>query len=220
MEEIDLSKTIFIGNLPASTNESDLKTFFQQSGQDYIEAFIQYDFAIVELDNHDNAKNSIEKLNGTEFKNNCILVEWARRPKDQWLHRSPVRSEYFQATKNKFSLKVRNLSSDVTWQDLEDHIVKSSATKVIFTDTYMNRQHNLGYVEFETENDFKLALNWLNDSKLKGKRIRLIDNTEVEIRPCCSRNSDSSSCSESGGSGACSRARKRRRRRSSSCDCC
>lgn len=117
MEEIELPKTtVFIDNLPASTTESDLKEIIQQSGQDYTDAFIKYDFAIVEFDSHDNAKNSIEKLNGMQLKNQRIIVEWARRPKNQWLHRSPVRSEYIEAIKNKFTLKVRNLSDSVTWQ--------------------------------------------------------------------------------------------------------
>lgn len=79
-----MSKKLYVGNLPFSTNEDELYDLFEQFG-DVISARIIYDretgrsrgFGFVEMD-PDNAEQAMNKLNQHDFNGRPLQVNEAR----------------------------------------------------------------------------------------------------------------------------------------------
>ena len=79
-----MSKKIYIGNLPFSSTEDDLRTLFQRFG-DVASANVIMDretgrargFAFVEMDSEDSAKEAIRSLDGSEMDGRNLRVNEA-----------------------------------------------------------------------------------------------------------------------------------------------
>ena len=76
---------IYVGNLPLSTTDNDLRTLFEAHGQ-VTSASVVMDretgrprgFGFVEMGTKEDAESAIQKLNGTELKGRTITVNEAR----------------------------------------------------------------------------------------------------------------------------------------------
>ncbi|AWU43651.1 RNA-binding protein [Blattabacterium sp. (Cryptocercus kyebangensis)] len=78
---------LYVGNLSYDMTEQELKEYFESIGE-VINAKIIFDestsnkrskgFGFIEMSNKENAKQAIEKLNGTEFMGRNIIVSVAR----------------------------------------------------------------------------------------------------------------------------------------------
>ncbi len=76
---------IYVGNLPYSINESELRQAFEAHGE-VVSAKIITDrdtgrskgFGFVEMPEHDEAQNAITNLHGTDFSGRAITVNEAR----------------------------------------------------------------------------------------------------------------------------------------------
>ncbi|AEU09254.1 MULTISPECIES: RNA recognition motif domain-containing protein [Blattabacterium] len=78
---------LYVGNLSYDMTEQELKEYFESIGE-VINAKIIFDestsnkrskgFGFIEMSNEENAKQAIEKLNGTEFMGRNIIVSVAR----------------------------------------------------------------------------------------------------------------------------------------------
>lgn len=79
-----MAKNLFVGSLPFSTTEDSIRTLFSQFGQ-VVSANIIVDkysgqsrgFAFVEMGTDEEAKQAIEKLDGTSFEGRSIVVKEA-----------------------------------------------------------------------------------------------------------------------------------------------
>ena len=83
-------------------------------------------------------------------------------------------SKYGAPTRTKHGLKVLNLSSRVSWQDLKDFM--RSAGEVTYADAHKSRK-NEGVVEFARYEDVQNAIDKLDDTELNGRRIKIIDDS-------------------------------------------
>ncbi len=75
---------------------------------------------------------------------------------------------------------VGNLSWDVSWQDLKDHM--RSAGDVSFAEVMQEadgRSKGCGVVEFKTADEAKAAIDTLNDTELKGRMIFVREDRET-----------------------------------------
>lgn len=84
-----MSVKLFIGNLEYSVTTEDLRSYFATAGE-VVDAIVITDkmsgrsrgFGFVEFANETDAKQAIEKLNGTELKGRKINVNEARPPRE------------------------------------------------------------------------------------------------------------------------------------------
>jgi len=83
-----VSTKLFVGSLPWSTNDAELKTAFEPFGK-VVSAKVIFDrvtkksrgFGFVEMEEKDEANSAIEGLNGKPFKGRNLIVNEAK-PKE------------------------------------------------------------------------------------------------------------------------------------------
>ena len=80
---------IFVGSLPFSLKESDLKEYFEEDGEVASVKIISDKFSgrskgfgFIEMPNDDQAKKAIEELNGAEIEGRAIVVNKAEERKE------------------------------------------------------------------------------------------------------------------------------------------
>ncbi|XP_052768774.1 serine-arginine protein 55-like isoform X1 [Mya arenaria] len=89
----------------------------------------------------------------------------SRRPSGGGRYGPPQRTDY--------RLRVENLSSRASWQDLKDHM-RTAGVEVTFADAHKQRTGE-GVVEFSTESDMLRAIDKLDSSDINGKKIKLVE---------------------------------------------
>ncbi len=83
-------KKLYVGNIPYSTTEEELRAFFEQAGLQVASVTLIRDrmtgnpkgFGFVETNSEDEARAAIEKLNGQSFMGRNLIVNEARPPRD------------------------------------------------------------------------------------------------------------------------------------------
>lgn len=80
-----MAKKLYVGNLPYSVNDEELKRFFEQTGSVSSAVVIQdrysgrsKGFGFVEMPNDGDAAKAIESLNGKDFGGRKLVVNEAR----------------------------------------------------------------------------------------------------------------------------------------------
>ncbi|XP_053405312.1 probable splicing factor, arginine/serine-rich 1 [Mercenaria mercenaria] len=72
-----------------------------------------------------------------------------------------------------YRVRVENLSSRASWQDLKDHM-RSAGVEVSFADAHKQRTGE-GVVEFTSESDMNRAVEKLDGTDINGKKIRMVE---------------------------------------------
>jgi cold-inducible RNA-binding protein len=88
--KVQMNKKLFVGGLPYSTTDEELKTHFSQAGN-VASAQIVMDrmtgrskgFGFVEMESEEEASKAIEMLNGTDFGGRSLAVNEARPKTDR-----------------------------------------------------------------------------------------------------------------------------------------
>jgi RNA recognition motif-containing protein len=83
-------KRLYIGNIPYTCTEDDLRAFFEQSGLQVANVTLIRDrttgnpkgFGFVETNSDEEAQAAIEKLNGQNFMGRNLVINEARPPRD------------------------------------------------------------------------------------------------------------------------------------------
>jgi len=145
----------------------------------------QYGF--MEIEDRDDAEDAIKDINGKSFNGGRIKVEFShaysgndrdrrsggRGGRDFDRDRGGSRrvsDGKFRRTN--YRLVVQNISSGTSWQDLKDHM--KQAGEIIYSTVNRNNARE-GLVEFKHKEDMERALDELDDSKLDGRRIKLVE---------------------------------------------
>lgn len=89
------------------------------------------------------------------------------------------RDKYGPPTRTDYRIRVENLSSRVSWQDLKDFM--RQAGEVTYADAHKVNK-NEGVVEFATSSEMKRALDKLDNAELNGRKIRLIEDRRPKKR--------------------------------------
>lgn len=192
---------VYVGNLKYEVTWQDLKGHMEQAGR-VIKADIMIDATgrskgcgIVEFETYGGAQDAIAKLSNTELDGRLVFVREDREKRsDVVIDRVPLRSVSEQGFKKRpnvdlhseqprpsRSVYVGNLSWDVNWQDLKDHM-RSLGGLVEHADVLLEadgRSKGCGLVTFATVYDAEAAIAQLNDTELKGRPIFVREDREA-----------------------------------------
>lgn len=188
----DLSHRTYVGNLSWDVTWTDLKDHMQSTGCDVTHADVlatpdgrSKGCGIVAFASVEDAQKAILTLNDTELMGRQIFV---REDREQ----STGRGQFAQQTSGgagRFAsggeaqsrrVYVGNLSWEVAWQDLKDHMRESG--EVVFCDVMKERDgrsKGCGIVEYATEDQAKEAIKTLTDTELKGRMIFVREDRET-----------------------------------------
>ncbi|KAL7485818.1 hypothetical protein ACHAW6_011410 [Cyclotella cf. meneghiniana] len=174
---VDANNTrVYVGNLSWSTGWRDLKDHMKAAG-DVVRADVlsSYDgrskgCGIVEYASAEEARKAVEELNNTELMGRQIFVR-----EDRESANTAGGGEDGQSKR----VYVGNLSWDVAWQDLKDHMRTAGDVQYaeVMTD-HDGRSKGCGIVEFTTAEGAKEAIEKLTDTELKGRMIFVREDRE------------------------------------------
>ncbi|XP_038974745.1 serine/arginine-rich splicing factor SR34A-like isoform X5 [Phoenix dactylifera] len=147
-----LSRTIYVGNLPIDTRESEIEDLFYKYGR-IVEIELKnpprppgYCFVEVELAHGGRGQSSsIGRSNG---------------------YGSGRGSKYGVSHRSEYRVVVRGLPSSASWQDLKDHMRK--AGDVCFAQVFRDGDGTMGLVDYTNYDDMKYAIRKLDDSEFRN----------------------------------------------------
>lgn len=188
------SKRVYVGNLAWGVDWRDLKDLFKTVGHEVTRADVMQTrdgrskgCGIVEFATVEGAKQAVMTLNDTELKGRQIFVREDREE----LAASTSRNSNNAALPNsgtKFSsdetaqgrrVYVGNLSWEVQWQDLKDHMI--AAGNVVHSEViceHNGRSKGCGVVEYATPEEALTAIETLTQTELKGRMIFVREDRE------------------------------------------
>ncbi|KAI8845657.1 hypothetical protein BJ741DRAFT_1789 [Chytriomyces cf. hyalinus JEL632] len=161
-------RRVYVGKLPRDVTEREVRRHFDEFGR-IREVRILVGFAFVEYESSRDARDAVDKLDNSRFLGERIIVEPSKVQRDDRRRGDDRgdRSEPRQARgSGKNRLKVENLPSRMSWQNLKDLMRK--AGEVSFTD--IDRDGN-GIVEFSNPADMEEAIKMFDDTEYEGKRL-------------------------------------------------
>lgn len=180
------SRRVYVGNLSWDVTWSELKDHMKSAG-DVKRADVICEHngrskgcGIVEFETDEGAQKAIETLTHTELRGRTIFVREDRegsgsegkggnRPRMVGAHNMKQN----QTSNN--SVYVWNLSYDVSWQDLKDHMRKAGNVDQanILTGNDGSTSIGCGIVVYQYARDAARAIRELQESDLKGRPVRL-----------------------------------------------
>jgi RNA recognition motif-containing protein len=180
-------RRVYVGNLSWDVTWSDLKDHMRTAG-DVKRADVICEHngrskgcGIVEFETEEGAQKAIETLTHTELLGRTIFVREDREgsgSEGKGGHRPRHVGAYSMnpnQTSNNCSVYVWNLSYDVSWQDLKDHMRKAGNVDqaTILTGNDGSTSIGCGIVVYQSTRDAERAIRELQESDLKGRPMRL-----------------------------------------------
>nr|ACO14995.1 Splicing factor, arginine/serine-rich 4 [Caligus clemensi] len=185
---------LYLGNVSDETRERDVEKFFKGYGK-LREIALKNGYGFVEFEDHRDADDAVQDLDGKDMNGSRVRVEFARSPRDKRggsrypstsSRRSPPRGRRGAPIKRnppgrrtQYRIRVENLSSRASWQDLKDYF--RSCGDITYTNAHKPR-NNEGVVEFGDKRAMENALDRLDDTELAGRRIRLYEENSGSSR--------------------------------------
>lgn len=180
------SRRVYVGNLSWDVTWSELKDHMRTAGE-VVRADVICEHngrskgcGIVEFETEEGAQKAIETLTHTELRGRNIFVREDREgngSEGKGGHRPRNNGAYnmnhIQTSNN--SVYVWNLSYDVSWQDLKDHMRKAGNVDqaTILTGNDGSSSIGCGIVVYQSARDAARAIRELQESDLKGRPVRL-----------------------------------------------
>ncbi|KAF7268320.1 hypothetical protein GWI33_018584 [Rhynchophorus ferrugineus] len=169
-----MSSRVYIGKIPHETRLRDLECFFWEFGR-IRDVLIKPGYSFVEFDDYRDAEDAVRELHGKRLLGIRVEVELVRgRPRGRAERKSDRCHRHRQGplVRTNYRVSVKNLPTDVSWQDLKNHV--KPAGEVTFADAH-TKYKNEGIVEFATYEDMENAIREFDDTVLRGRRIRLFE---------------------------------------------
>jgi len=187
----DKSRRVYVGNLSWEVTWKELKDHMKTTGFDVTRADVlqtpdgrSKGCGIVEFAHPDGARKAVLMLNDTELMGRQIFVredrEDATAPTTPPVDAAP--SSHHEAHiphGQSRRVYVGNLSWDVAWQDLKDHM--RDAGEVLYAQVMTEpdgRSKGCGIVEYQTPQEAQDAIANLTDTELKGRMIFVREDRE------------------------------------------
>ncbi|CAB9509256.1 Uncharacterized RNA-binding protein C328.05 [Seminavis robusta] len=199
MQDGDRSCRVYVGNLSWNVSWQDLKDHMKSTGLEVARANIMTTpdgrskgCGIVEFTNPEGAQQAVNTLNDTELQGRNIFVREDREDRNGPGPSGNSRGGGGGSTgsgQHRFTpgaqsqsrrVYVGNLSWDVRWQDLKDHM--RQAGEVLHAEVICEnngRSKGCGIVEFSTAPEAQEAIAKLTDSQLKGRLIFVREDRET-----------------------------------------
>lgn len=162
---------VFLGNLPLDCKVREIEEFLQSCGRVRNVLIKQRKYGFAEFEHERDAEDAVHDLNGRKLNGNRIVVELAKGPK-KGERRAPWVSKYGAPSRTKFVIRILNLSSRVSWQDLKDLFRKKG--EVCYAEAHTQRR-NEGRVEMETLEDLERVMRRYQGYELNGRRLELAE---------------------------------------------
>lgn len=185
-DEQQRSRRVYVGNLAWEVSWQDLKDHARDAGLDAKQANIMITpdgrskgCGIIEFHTAADAQQAVLTLNDTELRGRQIFVREDReeqRPAGGSFNASGRSSREHSKGRRVY---VGNLSWDVAWQDLKDHM--REAGEVVHAEIIRDingRSKGCGIVEYASEEDAQNAVATLTDSELMGRMIFVREDRE------------------------------------------
>eukprot|EP00542_Grammatophora_oceanica_P014186 CAMPEP_0194039422 /NCGR_PEP_ID=MMETSP0009_2-20130614/11549_1 /TAXON_ID=210454 /ORGANISM="Grammatophora oceanica, Strain CCMP 410" /LENGTH=238 /DNA_ID=CAMNT_0038682249 /DNA_START=114 /DNA_END=827 /DNA_ORIENTATION=- len=181
------SRRVYVGNLSWHVNWQELKDYFgSETGEEVLRADIltgpdgrSKGCGIVEFATEEGAQKAVLTVNDTEFQGRQIFVREDREDRATGASSSSFAGGGGGGGGGRFSsdsqsrrVYVGNLSWEVAWQDLKDHM--RDAGEVVHAEVITEasgRSKGCGVVEYKTVDEAKQAIASLNDTELMGRMI-------------------------------------------------
>ncbi|XP_031715575.1 nucleolin isoform X1 [Anarrhichthys ocellatus] len=161
------ARTLFVKNLPFSATVEDLKEVFEDAvdvrlppGQNGSNRGIAY----IEFKSEAEAEKMLEEAQGADVQGRSIMVDYVGDKSQKGGAAGPAAAA---ASK---TLVVNNLSFTATEEALQATFEKAVSIRIPQRD---GRPKGFAFVEFETTEDAKDALDNLNNTDIEGRSIRL-----------------------------------------------
>ncbi|RMZ90966.1 hypothetical protein DV736_g1790, partial [Chaetothyriales sp. CBS 134916] len=175
----DVSPTrLYLGNLPRNITKQDIEEHFSTHGAGTIkEIKLMSGFGFIEYEDAMDAKDVVpgmgdgQRSHGSEFKGERLTVQFARGPrrKDDF---GPSERNIPRPRRTIYRMNISSLSGDTSWQDLKDFARQSGQLDVVYSETGRDRDgKGYGFVEFETSDDLKSAVEKLDGREFKGNTV-------------------------------------------------
>ena len=191
----DRSRRVYVGNLAWEVTGNDLRDHMKSTGLDVIRATVltaadgrSKGCGLAEFATADGAAEAVKTLTDTELMGRQIFVREDREERSAGVLRGEVKPAQRSfstghGAKNR-RVYVGNLSWDVAWQDLKDHM--RQAGEVLHAEViteYNGRSKGCGIVEFATEEAAQEAISTLTDTELRGRMIFVREDRESSQGP-------------------------------------
>ncbi|XP_002154006.1 serine/arginine-rich splicing factor 6 isoform X1 [Hydra vulgaris] len=179
---------LYVGRLNNRVIERDLKKFFDNYGK-IRDIMMKNGYAFVDFDDYRDADDAVYDLNGKELMGDRVIIEHAKgiergsggapygreRFKDDrsgFGRKQRARDKYGPPVRTKWMLRVENLSSRVSWQDLKDYCRPHA--EVTYADAH-RKERGVACICTSTYEDMKNLIRKIDNTELNGKKIRVLD---------------------------------------------
>jgi len=183
---------VFLGNLPKDILIRDIEEFFRDYGKvrNIITKHGKYGFA--EFDSFRLAEDAVMDMDGKKLKGSRVSVQLAKGVRNgKEGRRAPWVAKYGAPERTNYRLKVFNLSSRISWQDLKDKMRKGG--EVTYVEAHTSRK-NEAIVDFATLDDLERVFRRYQRYEMNGRKIELVkDIQRSKSRSKDKRNSRSGS---------------------------
>jgi len=181
MNEVS-STRLYLGNLPRTATKADVEAHFATHGTGEItEIKLMSGFGFIEYKDAMDARDVVPAFHGTEFMGERLTVQFARGPRRGDGGNNPFpsneRNNAPRPRRTPHRMQITGLPSDTSWQDLKD-FARQSGLDVVYSETGRNGSTD-GFVEFETANDLRVAVEKLDAREFKGHRVTCSSNPDI-----------------------------------------
>jgi len=134
-------------------------------------------FGFIEYEDAMDARDIVPAFHGSDFKGERLTVQFARGPRHkETFHGGSDRPSVPRPRRTIYRMQISSLPTDTSWQDLKD-FARQSGLDVVYSETSRERDGR-GFVEFESANDLKTAVEKLDGREFKGSRVTCTADTQ------------------------------------------
>ncbi|KAL2810689.1 hypothetical protein BJX63DRAFT_307454 [Aspergillus granulosus] len=175
------STRLYLGNLPRNVTKQDIEEHFSTHGTGKItEIKLMNGFGFIEYEDAMDARDIVPAFHGSDFKGERLTVQFARGPRRKENFPTPTdRPNVPRPRRTIYRMSISGLP-ETSWQDLKD-FARQSGLDVVYSET--GREHGRGFVEFETANDLKMAVEKLDGREFKGNRVTCVPEVRTILDP-------------------------------------
>ncbi|KAF1983717.1 hypothetical protein K402DRAFT_396460 [Aulographum hederae CBS 113979] len=169
---------LYLGNLPRNATKQDLESHFQTHGTGEItEIKLMNGFGFIEYKDAMDARDVVPAFHGSDFMGERLVVQFARgsRRTENFAHAERTAP---RPRRTPFRMSLTGLSAETSWQDLKD-FARQSGLDVVYSEVGRERDGR-GFVEYETADDLRTAVEKLDNREFKGATVHCISDVQPE----------------------------------------
>merc|ERR1711935_873173 len=209
-KRVTMSARVFLGNLPPDVTVRDIEDFFDRYGRVRNVLLKHGKYGFAEFESSRDAEDAVDDMHGKRLLGSRIVCELAKGTRGGGEgRRAPWVNKYGAPTRTRYGLKVENISSRLSWQDIKDTFRK--AGDVTFAECHTINTGK-GRVECASREDFRRVYKKFQGHEMNGRKLELTKDCSDDSRSRSRRRSRSYSRRSRSKSKSRSRSKSRRSR--------